>query len=91
MQHLRKATVIGLAASAPLVLVGLVATAASAAVRVRPEAHAQLTSHLTNASTAPSGAVLTDSDVMAAVVGLLAVLALAFMVVTFIRRQPRDI
>jgi hypothetical protein len=91
VEHLRNATLIGLAASACLALVGLVATAASAAPHVRATVlHAQLTTHLSDTSTASSGAVLTSSDIMAAVVGLLAVLALAFMVVTFIRRQPRD-
>jgi hypothetical protein len=91
VEHLRKVTLIGLAASASLALLGLVATAASAAPHVRASVlHAQLTTHLSDTSTASSGAVLTSSDIMATVVGLLAVLALAFMVVTFIRRQPRD-
>jgi hypothetical protein len=82
---------IGLAASASLALVGLVGTAASAAPHVRATVlHAQLANHLSSTSTASSGAVLTNSDIMATVVGLLAVLALAFMVVTFIRRAPRD-
>jgi hypothetical protein len=91
VEHLRRATLIGLAASASLTLVGLVATAASAAPHVCATVlHAQLTNHLSSASTASSGAVLTNSNIMAAVVGLLALLALAFMVVTFIRRAPRE-
>jgi len=91
VEHLRRATLIGLVAAAPLALVGLLATAASAAPRVRATVlHAQLANHLSSTSTASSGAALTNSDIMAAVVSLLALLALAFMVVTFIRRAPRD-
>jgi hypothetical protein len=91
VRHLRKAALTGLAASVSLALVGLVGTAASAAGVRAGVIHAQLAGHLSNTSTASSGAVLTNSDIMATVVGLLAVLALAFMVVTFIiRRQPRD-
>jgi hypothetical protein len=62
---------------------------ASAATRLRSGAlHAQLVSHVTaGANTAPAGAALTGSGVMASVVGALALFALAFLVVTLIRRR----
>jgi hypothetical protein len=82
---------IGLATSASLALVGLLSTAASAAVRGGSDLHPRLAAHLASTSAAPSGSVLTNSNIMAAVVGLLALMALAFMIVTFIRRQPRDV
>ena len=45
-------------------------------------------SHVTaGANAVPAGLALTGSDVMAAVVGALALFALAFLVVTLIRRR----
>ncbi len=81
---------IGLAVPASLALVALVATPASATRARFGVFHAQLTTHLSNASTSSSGTVAGSGDVMAIVVGLLALVALVFMIVTFIRRQPRD-
>jgi hypothetical protein len=62
---------------------------ASATTRLRSGTlHAQLVSHVTaGANTVPGGMALTGSGVMAAVVGALALFALAFLVVTLIRRR----
>jgi hypothetical protein len=62
---------------------------ASAATRLRSGTlHAQLVSHVSaGANTAPAGVTLTGSGVMAAIVGALALFALAFLVVTLIRRR----
>jgi hypothetical protein len=62
---------------------------ASAATRLRSGAlHAQLVSHVSaGANTAPAGVALSGSGVMAAIVGALALFALAFLVVTLIRRR----
>ena len=80
---------IGLVVSLACGWVGLSASSASASARLRSGVlHAQLASHLSGTSTASSDTVLTSSDIMAAIVGLLAVLALLFMIVTIIRRQP---
>ena len=50
--------------------------------------HAPLASHVSPGTNAiSSGLVLEGSDVIAAIVGTMAVLAVAFMVVTFIRRR----
>jgi hypothetical protein len=63
---------------------------ASASTRLRSGAvHAQLVSHVAAGTNAVSSAGLTikGSGVMAGVVGALAVFALAFLIVTFIRRR----
>ncbi len=62
---------------------------ASAATRLRSgTVHAQLVSHVTTGANAVSaGLPLKGSGVIAAIVGALAVFALAFLVVTFIRRR----
>jgi hypothetical protein len=62
---------------------------ASAATRLRSGAvHAQLASHVTaGANTVPASLGLKGTGVMAAVVGVLALFALAFVVVTLIRRR----
>lgn len=64
-------------------------TAASAATRLRSgTVHAQLASHLTRVVNAvPAGLQIQGSNVMAAVVAALALFALAFVVVTLIRRR----
>ena len=63
------------------------AAAASAASRLRSGTlHAQLVSRVTPAGNTSSH-LLVGSDVMAGIVGSLAVLALAFLVVTLIRRR----
>ena len=50
--------------------------------------HAQLVSRVSSGAHALSPSLaLTGSDVIAAIVGILAVLALAFLIVTFIRRR----
>jgi hypothetical protein len=65
------------------------AAVASAATRLRSGSlHAQLVSHVSpGANSVPSGLVLKGTDVMAAVVAIMAVLAVAFLIVTFIRRR----
>ncbi len=62
---------------------------ASAASRLRSgTVHAQLVSHVTTGGNAvSSGLPLKGSGVIAAIVCALAVFALAFLVVTFIRRR----
>jgi len=62
---------------------------ASAATRLRSGTlHAQLVSHVTTGANAvSSGLPLKGSGVIAAIVGALAVFALTFLVVTFIRRR----
>jgi hypothetical protein len=64
-------------------------TAASAAGRLRSgTVHAQLASHVTKvANGVPTGLQVQGSNVMAAVVAALAFFALAFVVVTLIRRR----
>ena len=50
--------------------------------------HAQLASHVTaGANTVPASLGLKGTGVMAAVVGVLALFALAFVIVTLIRRR----
>ena len=63
--------------------------AASAAGRLRSgTVHAQLASHVTKvANGVPTGLQVQGSNVMAAVVAALAFFALAFVVVTLIRRR----
>ena len=62
---------------------------ASASTRLRSGTlHAQLVSHVTpGANTVQGGMALTGSGVMAAVVGALALFAVAFLLVTLIRRR----
>ena len=68
---------------------------ASASTRLRSGTlHAQLVSHVSagagagaGANTVSSGLTLEGSAVMAAIVGVLALCALAFLIVTFIRRR----
>ncbi len=62
---------------------------ASAATRLRSgTVHAQLASHVTaGANTVPASLGLKGTGVMAAVVGVLALFALAFVIVTLIRRR----
>jgi hypothetical protein len=62
---------------------------ASAATRWRSGAvHAQLASHVsTGTNTVPAGLQIQGTGVMAAVVGALALFALAFLIVTLIRRR----
>jgi CHASE2 domain-containing sensor protein len=64
---------------------------ASASTRLRSGTlHAQLASHVSTgagANTLSSGLALKGSAVIAAIVGVLAVCALAFLIVTFIRRR----
>jgi hypothetical protein len=62
---------------------------ASATTRLRPGAlHAQLVSHVSaGANAVPAGISLKGTGVMAAIVGVLALFALAFLVVTLIRRR----
>jgi len=64
-------------------------TTAGAATTARPGSQpTQLVSHVTpGARDALSGQVVNGAEVMAAVVGAMAVLALAFLVITFIRRR----
>jgi hypothetical protein len=83
------AAMVGVAAAATCALsVVMGSTLASASTRLRSGSlHAQLVSHVTPVgNTAPSG-VIAGSNVIAAIVGTLAILALAFLVVTFIRRR----
>lgn len=65
---------------------------ASASTRLRSGTlHAQLVSHVSARAGAnalsPAGLTVKGSAVMAAIVGLLALAALAFLIVTFIRRR----
>jgi hypothetical protein len=62
---------------------------AGAATRVRSGTlHAQLVSHVSTAANPVStGLPLKGSNVIAEIVGVMAVLAVAFLVVTFIRRR----
>ena len=49
--------------------------------------HAPLLSHVTPGRSTASSGFLTGSDIMGGVVGALAVLALAYLIVTFIRHR----
>ena len=95
MQHLRKlAMTVSLATTSAIVWVVTAGTGvADAGTRLRSGA---LHAHLLDSATriAPNGATssglgLTGPDVMASLVGLMAVLSLGFLVVTFIRRRTR--
>lgn len=91
LQHLRNFLVsLGVATACAMALAVVAGTtAASAATRYRSgSVRTQLvdTNHVTsNAASASLG--LTGPDVMAAIVGLMALLAFVFIVVTFIRRR----
>jgi hypothetical protein len=93
VQRLRNTTaVVGLATSMALAwILTEGASLASATTRYRSGAvRTQLASHLSQSAggaPAPAGLVSTGATVMAGIVALLAVAALAFMVVTFIRRR----
>ncbi len=93
VQRLR---VLGLAAMVAAAAVGALvwsvtagSALASATTRLRSGTlHAQLVSHVAaGANTVPTRVPLTGSGVMAAMVGALALFALAFLVVTLIRRR----
>ena len=94
-QHLRRVAVaLSLATSSAVAWAVIAGTGvADAATRYRSGAvHAQLLDSASRiAPNAPtsSGLGLTGSDVMASLVGLMAVLAFAFLVVTFFRRRTR--
>jgi hypothetical protein len=64
-------------------------TLASATTRLRSGSlHAQLVSHVTPGTNSVSSSLgLHGTDVMAAIVGAMAVLSVAFLIVTFIRRR----
>ncbi len=84
------AATVGLAVVAGCAL-GLIlgTTVASATTRLRSGTlHSQLASHVpAGAGAAPPDLALTGANVTAAVVGTMALLALAFIVVTLIRRR----
>jgi hypothetical protein len=65
------------------------ASVASASTRLRSGTlHAQLVSRVSpGAHSLPSGLTVRGAGVMATIVGVLAVLALTFLIVTFIRRR----
>ena len=65
---------------------------AAAATRFRSGARAHLlgATRITANGTASPGLHLTGPNVMASVVGLMAILALAYLVVTLIRRRVRS-
>lgn len=95
LQHLRKvAMTVCIAASCTVVGATLAGTGvADASTRYRSGAvHAALldsTTRIGSNGAASSTLHLTGPDVMAAFVGLMAVLAFAFLVVTLIRRRVR--
>jgi hypothetical protein len=78
-------------------VLGWIATAgaslASAATTSRLSAHTigaarvQLANHLTSVSTGASEQAVNGADIMAGIVGALAFLALAFVIMTFVRRR----
>ncbi len=84
-----RAAMVGVAAAATLawsVLAGC--AAASAAARLHSGSlHAQLVSHVTPGASSASSGLQTGPDIMGGVVGALAVLALAFLVVSYIWRR----
>ena len=75
-------------AAAAWVLIGG-AGVADAATRLRSgsRAHLESTTRIASSGVSAPGLHLTGPDVMAAVVGSMAVLAFVFLVVTFIRRR----
>jgi hypothetical protein len=83
------AALVGTATAAGLAWSITVGTAAGASTRIRSGSlHAQLVSHVSTGANALSpGLAGGGSDVMAVVVGAMAVSALAFLIVTFIRRR----
>jgi hypothetical protein len=83
------AAMVGVATAGTFALSVVVgSTLASASTRLRSGSlHAQLVSHVSPVgNTAPSG-LIVGSNVIAGIVGTLAILAFAFLVVTFIRRR----
>jgi hypothetical protein len=75
------------AGAAAWILIGASGVADAAThLRSGARAHFESTTRIASDGTAP-GFHLTGPDVMAAVVGLMAVLAFLFLVVTFIRRR----
>lgn len=92
-QHLRKISVTLALVTTTAVTIAVTTTGtmvAGAATRSRSGAvHAQLVDapHVAANTGAAAGLGLTGPTVMAAVVGLMAVLAFGFLVVTFIRRR----
>ena len=90
MRHFRfLAAAVGMATTGALAWsVTLGATAASAASRLRSGTmDAQLVGRVTPAGTTSSAHLLVGSGVMAGIVGSLAGVALAFIVVTLVRRR----
>jgi hypothetical protein len=83
------ASKIGFTTAVVAVSLGLSSGAASATTRLRSgTVHAQLASHVSSAAgTTSSGLVVSGANVMGIVVGTLALLALAYIVVTLIRRR----
>jgi hypothetical protein len=84
--------VVGTATSAAIIWILTAGSAvASASTRLRSGIlHTQLVSHVsagTGANAVSSGLTLKGSSVIAAIVGVLALLAFAFLVVTLIRRR----
>ncbi len=90
-QLLRFATVVSVASTCAVAWVMTVGSGIAGAARTRSGAvHAQLvasTNHVSPTGNTSSGLGLTGPTVMFSVVALMAVLALAFLVVTFIRRR----
>jgi hypothetical protein len=92
LQHLRKFSfVVGLATAVAMTMaITAGTTVASAATRYRSgSVRDQLvdSTHLASGGAASGGLGLTGPDVMASVVGLMALFAMVFLVVTFIRRR----
>ena len=83
------ASLIGITTTAAIALaLVLEAAPASATTRLRSGTlHAQLASHVSPAGAGSGPLALSGANVMATVVGTLALLALAFVVVTLIRRR----
>lgn len=83
------AAMVGVAAAATLawsLMAGC--AAASATTRLRSgNLHAQLVSHVTPGASSASSGLQTGPDIMGGVVGALAVLALTFLIVTYIWRR----
>jgi hypothetical protein len=91
MARMRAALVGTTTLAAVIVMVTASSAVASASTRLRSgNLHAQLVSHVsasTGANALSSGLPLKGSAVMAAIVGVLALCAFAFLVVTLIRRR----
>jgi hypothetical protein len=91
MARIRAALVGTTTLAAVIVMVTAGSAVASASTRLRSGTlHTQLVSHVsasTGANAVSSGLPLKGSAVMAAIVGVLALCAFAFLVVTLIRRR----